>query len=258
MSCNVVMIGAGNLAVNLSLALLSKGMRIVQVFSRTQESATFLAGQLGTGWTISPEKIVKDGDIYFIALTDNVIPSFLEKTGFTDQLLVHCSGSLPLSVLKRFSTNTAVFYPLQTFTRSKRVNFSEIPILIEANSPENETVLLNLAGKLSGTVLLTDSAKRGIIHLSAAFACNFVNHLYTIAAKLLEDNGMEFGILLPLIKETCLKAEMMHPVAAQTGPAVRNDTNVLESHFSALEKYPVFQEIYKKISDSISSFPRKN
>jgi len=257
MSCNVVMIGAGNLAVNLSLALSAKGIRIVQVFSQTQESAVSLANQLGTGWTISPEKIVKDGDIYFVALTDNVIPSFLEKTGFTDQLLVHCSGSLPLSVLSRFSTNTAVFYPLQTFSRNKTVDFSDIPILIEANSPENEAVLLNLAGKLSETVQLTDSAKRGIIHLSAAFACNFVNHLYAIAAKLLEENNMEFRILLPLIRETCLKAGTMHPVAAQTGPAVRKDTNVLESHLSALQKHPDFQEIYKKISDSISSFPKE-
>jgi predicted short-subunit dehydrogenase-like oxidoreductase (DUF2520 family) len=256
MSLNFCFIGAGNLATQLSRAFHKKGFNITQVYSRTEKSAKILADSVSSNYTTSVNAITEDADIYIVAIKDSAFDEVLSQFNFNDKLVVHCSGSLPLSVLKKHSENIGVFYPLQTFSKSRSVDFNEIPVFIESNSTQNEKLLLQIANKVSGSVSVINSEKRKTLHISAVFACNFVNHFYTIAADILKSKEIPFEVLKPLIIETAKKVQELEPEKAQTGPALRFDENIINTHLNELKEFNEYQQLYKSISKSI--FDRNN
>ncbi len=251
MGLNFCFIGAGNLATQLSQAFRNKGFKITQVYSRTEQSAKTLADSLSSNYTTSVKDIDKNADFYFVALKDSVFDEVLSQIDFENKFVVHCSGSLSLSALKSYTENIGVFYPLQTFSKTREVDFSEIPIFIESNSIQNEKLLLQIANEISGSVAVINSEKRKMLHISAVFACNFVNHLFTIAAEILKSKDIPFDVLKPLIIETAGKVQEMDPEKAQTGPAVRFDENIINSHLNELKEFDDYQQLYKLISKSI-------
>jgi len=251
MGLNFCFIGAGNLATQLSQAFRNKGFKITQVYSRTEQSAKTLADSLSTNYTTSVKDIDKNADIYFVALKDSVFDEVLSQIDFENKFVVHCSGSLSLSALKSYTENIGVFYPLQTFSKTREVDFSEIPIFIESNSIQNEKLLLQIANEISGSVAVINSEKRKMLHISAVFACNFVNHLFTIAAEILKSKDIPFDVLKPLIIETAGKVQELEPEKAQTGPAVRFDENIINSHLNELKEFDDYQQLYRSISKSI-------
>lgn len=251
MSLNFCFIGAGNLAVHLSKAFQNKGFKVSQVYGRSEHSAKFLANRLSTKYTTSIKKIDKTADVYFIALKDSVFDEVISQINFGNKMLVHCSGSLPLSVLEKYSENTGVFYPLQTFSKSREIDFSEIPVFIEANSAKNEKLLIEIATQISGSVSVIDYEKRKILHISAVFVSNFANYFYTIAGDILKSKEISFRYLKPLIMETANKVQEMEPETAQTGPAVRFDENIINDHFKVLKDFPEYQQLYMSVSKSI-------
>jgi predicted short-subunit dehydrogenase-like oxidoreductase (DUF2520 family) len=192
-----------------------------------------------------------------VALKDSAFEEVLPQINFQNKLLVHCSGSMPLSCLENYSENIGVFYPLQTFSKDREVDFAEIPVFVEANSPENEKKLVQMAEKISGRASVLNSEKRLNLHISAVFACNFVNHFYTIAAEVLKSKEIPFEVLNPLILETARKVQNLEPVLAQTGPAVRFDENVILKHLDALQEFPEFQKLYELVSECIYKFHQK-
>jgi predicted short-subunit dehydrogenase-like oxidoreductase (DUF2520 family) len=257
MSHRFVFIGAGNLATRLSTVFKEKGFFIEQVYSRSEKSAKTLAEKLQTNYTNSTKEILKHADVYFVAIKDSAFEEVLPQINFQNKLLVHCSGSMPLSCLENYSENIGVFYPLQTFSKDREVDFAEIPVFVEANSPENEKKLVQMAEKISGRASVLNSEKRLNLHISAVFACNFVNHFYTIAAEVLKSKEIPFEVLNPLILETARKVQNLEPVLAQTGPAVRFDENVISKHLDALQEFPEFQKLYELVSESIYKFHQK-
>ncbi|WP_372949850.1 Rossmann-like and DUF2520 domain-containing protein [Mariniphaga sp.] len=254
MSHRFVFIGAGNLATHLSVEFQEKGFSIEQVYSRSEKSAKSLAEKLQSKYTIAVQNIFTDADIYFVALKDSAFEEILPQINFENKLLVHCSGSMTLSSLEKYSENIGVFYPLQTFSKNRKVDFAEIPVFIEANSLENEKRLIQIAEKLSDQVTVLNSEKRLNLHISAVFACNFVNHFYAIAAEVLKSNEIPFEVLKPLILETARKVQELEPALAQTGPAVRFDENVISKHLEALLPFPEFQKLYEMVSESIFKY----
>jgi predicted short-subunit dehydrogenase-like oxidoreductase (DUF2520 family) len=251
MSLNFCFIGAGNLATHLSKAFQNKGFGISQVYSRTTLSAKELAINLSTNYVISTDEIDENADIYFVALKDSAVDEVLSKINFNNKLIVHCSGSLPLSAIEKYSENVGVLYPLQTFSKKREVDFSEIPVFIEASSAKNEKLLCDIASQLSGSVVVINSDKRKTLHISAVFACNFVNHFYTIASDILKSKNIQFDVLKPLILETAKKVQEMEPEKAQTGPAIRFDNNIIDAHLHELKDFGDYRELYKSISKSI-------
>jgi len=255
----VVMIGAGNVATQLGLAFKAKNIEIIQVYSRKQESAKALADKLSTDYTTELAALKKDADLYVIAVKDTAIQEILENLTLADnQLIVHTAGSVPMSIMEGFTTNYGVFYPLQTFSKERTVDFSSVPICLEAIHPLVLLKLQELAGKLSGTVRQVDSEERKTLHLAAVFVNNFVNHFYAIGADLLRDKKINFDLLKPLIHETAAKIEHLHPIAAQTGPARRNDENVIQAHLKMLEHKPEYRKIYSFVSESIFQLNKKS
>lgn len=247
----ISLIGAGNLATQLGIALSEKGHQIVQVWSRTSESAAILASKLKCPYTTEISSIISETDIFIVAISDTAIESVLSQRLWGNTMVVHTAGSTPMSILASYCENYGVFYPFQTFTIGKSVDFDQIPMCIEANTPQNLKVLNQLALSISQNIKLFDSSQRQQIHLAAVFACNFVNHFYTIGEELLREKGIDFKILQPLILETATKVVSQSPESAQTGPASRNDTIVMNKHLAMLANHPDLKELYSLISERI-------
>jgi len=249
----IVLFGTGNLATRLGLALQSKHAEIVQVFGRTESCCSHLAEMLGCGFTLSKENITQDADLFLLAVTESAIPEVLSGLKINNQLMVHTSGSLSLNSLSAWSPNFGVLYPLQTLSVQKVVDFSSVPICIEASTPVNLQILHDLASCISQKVYHINSEQRRQLHLSAVFLCNFVNHLYAIGEKLLQEQQLDFELLKPLIRETAEKALLFSPAEVQTGPAIRGNLTIQQLHLQMLEQHPSWQQIYQQISHDIAS-----
>lgn len=247
----IVIIGTGNLATRLGMALLAKNVEIVQVYGRSLSGTTTLADLLGCPWTTDKSKIFTNATLYILAVKEEAIPSILQDLPIRNRMLVHTSGSVPMDILADYSENYGVFYPLQTLSTQKIIDFSEVPVCIEANNEANLEILSLLAHSLSEKVFHINSEQRGKLHLAAVFVCNFVNHLFAIGEELLREQQLDFNLLKPLILETVEKAMAFPPREVQTGPAIRGNDSIIELHLKMLEQHPEWQEIYKLISTDI-------
>lgn len=248
----IVMVGAGNVAHHLAPALLNAGGNLCQIYSRTPESARELGKKTGISYTSDIGAVYPDCDIYIFCVSDDALSSLYKSIRINkNALLLHTSGSLPMEVFKSSSDRYGVLYPLQTFTKKRVLDFKEIPLCIEASSPEVLAEVRELAMLLSLRVEEISSEKRKILHLAAVFANNFVNHLYGIAGTILEKEGLDFALLRPLIFETAHKVMLMSPENAQTGPARRGDENILAMHRKLLKGDRKLLDFYTQMSESI-------
>ena len=247
----VVIIGSGNVATHLGLALKNKGITIKQVYSKNPVNAETLATKLDTTSTSDIAKIYNEADIYFYALKDSALRGILKKIKMPSGIQVHTGGTIPMSEFEGFTARFGVFYPLQTFSIDKPVDFSNIPICIEASNFEVQTVLADLADLISTKHYLVDSERRKKLHLAAVFACNFTNYMYDIASEILVDAGVDFEIMYPLIDETTRKIKSITPFYAQTGPAVRMDSKTITRHLNLLNGKNNFKAIYKLLTQEI-------
>ncbi len=247
----IILIGAGNVATQLGEALQRAGISILQVYSRTPQSAKELSSKLGCNYTHVPGEIQPGADLYLFSVSDNALAEVLNRFPHKSALVAHTSGSIPLAVLQQKGFAGGVFYPLQTFSKSIKPDFHQIPFCIEATDESYAKRLKQLADKLSHDVRMINSEQRRAIHIAAVFACNFTNHMFAIADELLEQKGITFDILQPLIEETFNKAKNRKPAQVQTGPAVRNDQQIIQKHLDELDSLPDYQNIYNFISQSI-------
>ena len=249
----IVMIGAGNLATNLGKALLDSGNDILQVYSRTLRSASALAGLLGGSPATDFGSISNDADVYIVSVRDNVIADIVPKLcrGREEKVFLHTAGSVPMSLFEGMALHFGVLYPMQTFSKSKLLNFNEIPCFVEGNDDFAFETVNSLAGSISSKVYLLNSEARKHLHLAAVFACNFVNHCYSISSDILAKHDIPFDVMLPLIDETARKVHVMSPKEAQTGPAIRYDQNVIRMQSDMLRNNPLIKQIYEYMSVSI-------
>ena len=251
----VVLIGAGNVATHLGLALQAKGHDVVQVYSRTDASASELASRLGCGCVTSLDWVCTDAEIYIVALKDAVLRELIPAIvkGREGALFVHTAGSIPMDVWKGHAGHYGVLYPMQTFSKASPVDLETVSFFVEANGGEELQILKNMASAFTHKVYEATSDQRSCLHIAAVFICNFTNHMYALGAYLLEKNGLPFEAMLPLIEETARKVHELSPKDAQTGPAIRGDENVMRRHLDMLSDETALQELYKKISKSIQT-----
>lgn len=251
---NIVFIGAGNVATNLAHELKSKGLNILQIYSRTLNSAEKLASALNAEFTDNIEKILQNADLYIVSVNDDIILDLLNNLYLTNKKIVHTSGSVDINVFSNLSDNYGVFYPLQTFSKDEIITFSEIPLCIEANNLSFQNQLFELANNISDNVQIINSDERRVLHIAAVFACNFSSYMYLVSNDILKEKKISFDILKPLIQRTAEKVSKIEPMKAITGPAKRNDIEVIKKHLIYLEKFPEFKKIYKDLSDSIIEY----
>ncbi len=235
----IALIGRGRVATHLLKALQQAGHQVVSVNSRTLEELPSVA------------------DVYILSVKDSALQEVIAKVTISQKLTansqqpiyVHTAGSMPMDLFNGCCTRYGVLYPMQTFSREREVDFREIPLFVEASDAETLQWLHVLADSVSQHVYELSTADRRYLHLAAVFACNFANHCYTLAADLLAQKGLPFDVMLPLIDETARKVHELHPVEAQTGPAVRGDKNVMAAQSALLDSR--MRTIYNIMSESI-------
>ncbi|WP_426328312.1 Rossmann-like and DUF2520 domain-containing protein [Pedobacter sp. R-06] len=247
----IVLLGSGNVATHLGKALKAKSEDVVQVYSPNLNHAKLLADLIAAEAVNDLNEVKQNADLYIISVKDDAIETIAKSLKNVNGLVVHTSGTTDIHILSSQVKKAGVFYPLQTFSKGKEISFENIPLCIEASDESQLTILNNLATKISRQVYQLGGEKRKVLHLAAVFACNFPNHLYALANKILSQNGLDFEIIRPLIAETADKVMSNLPENVQTGPAVRNDESTLNKHLSMLTDTPELQNIYQTLSDSI-------
>lgn len=243
----VTVIGSGNVAQHLIQAFQkSNKIELLQVFSRQKEAILPLveASKITNDW-----QQLSESDIYVIAVSDSAIAEVSSNFPFKNRFVVHTSGGAPLEELDS-KNRRGVFYPLQTFTKNKEVDFATIPICLESEFDDDYTVLEDLAEAINAKHYLISSSQRKSLHVAAVFVNNFTNHLYQIGKEICAEHQLPFEILKPLILETANKVQRLSPLEAQTGPAKRNDQNTIEAHLALLTNNTQ-KEIYKILTQSI-------
>lgn len=241
------LIGSGNVAQHLIQAFsISTEIELVQVFARKPESVSHLIAE---DKIISSFDELKPTDLTIIAVSDDAIASVSKQIPFKDRLVVHTSGSVAMDSLNS-KNRKGVFYPLQTFSKSKEIDFKVIPICLEAENEEDYKTLETVAKAISHSIANIDSEQRKALHVAAVFVSNFTNHLYQIGNEICQENQISFDILKPLIQETANKILSLPPAEAQTGPARRNDTQTINAHLNFLTNENQ-KEIYKMLTKSI-------
>lgn len=253
---NIILIGAGRLATQLGTSLISSGHTILQIYSPTKTSASQLADKINAPYTTCLQSIDRNADLYIIAIKDNALYEILKGLPIPVNpysCVVHTAGSVPLSLFNMGKfTHYGIFYPLQTFSKERNVDFSQIPCFIEASDTQCATALQLLCLSLGATYYELNSERRKWLHLAAVFACNFTNHCYSISEFIMKSAGIPFHWLLPLIDETAAKVHERLPSEVQTGPAIRYDTSILTKQEALLSELdPELVTIYDQISKSI-------
>ena len=247
----ITIIGSGNVATHLSAAFKNAGHRIAQVYSRDMQNAALLAYHVGAEAIDDLNDISADTDIFIIAIKDDAIAAIVQQLVKYDKLIAHTSGASGLQHITAFTDNAGVFYPLQTFSKTKELNFRDVPLCIEGASEAIAKQLEELARTVSNNVYRVSSDQRKVLHLAAVFACNFTNYMYAVSQQLLANSDMPFALLRPLILETADKVREHSPADVQTGPAVRNDEQTMHAHLQMLNHDPKLQEIYRLLSQGI-------
>ena len=242
----IVLIGSGNVAFHLAKAFTEAQIPVSQIFGRNTTELQKISEQFSIPFST---ETLADANLYIISVSDSSIAEVSSLIKNENVLVAHTSGSVSREALSG-NFRKSVFYPLQTFSKSKNLDYSKIPFFIDAENENDEEILKNLASKISKNVMIANDEKRKYIHLTAVFACNFVNHLYARAKEISDSQNIPFDYFLPLIDETTQKIHELEPKLAQTGPAIRNDEKVLKLHESLLTDEEKLK-IYKTLNESI-------
>lgn len=250
------MIGSGKVAWHLAKILHQKGFEITEIYSRNPENALLLAQEVKAQVKKDFDFTHHPPDLLLISVSDNALAEVVNRLNIAPPTSVaHTSGSIGIEVFDKANYPAGVFYPLQTFSKNRAVDFRNVPICLEANEEATYDFLRQIALQISENVSKISSEQRKILHIAAVFACNFVNHLLAISKDILDKEQLSFELLKPLIEETIKKAlEATHPKEVQTGPALRKDNLVMQKHLNYLTSSPHKQAIYQLISQSIAQF----
>jgi predicted short-subunit dehydrogenase-like oxidoreductase (DUF2520 family) len=251
---NISFAGAGKVAGSLCRELYHAGFGIDKIVSESESGGRFLADVCGADW--SDNLIFPDStSVIIVAVPDHRLKKVLGGIKCCPSaLVVHTAGSMGLDMFPEHFRHKGVFYPLQTFSKNRQVNFTGLPFLLESSDEEDSHILKTLVESVSGKAYFVDTEHRRMLHLAAVFICNFTNHMLTVGKDVVLKAGFPFEIMAPLINETISKALESGPENSQTGPAVRHDQNTIEKHMELLSYSPELQKIYREMTGAITEY----
>ncbi|MBC7849593.1 MAG: DUF2520 domain-containing protein [Chitinophagaceae bacterium] len=251
----IVLLGTGNTATILGRLFTDAGHRIAQVYGRTPRNADDLAAQLNTVAISDPAQLNSNADVYIIAISDNGIENLVPLFHWNNRTVLHTAGSVSMNVLKPYTKNYGIIYPLQSL-RKENTTPQVIPLLVDANTNENLTLITDLANSISSHVQRATDQERSQYHLAAVFANNFANHFFTLVQDYCTKMGLDFAFVLPVIQQLTEKLISIPASQLQTGPAIRNDSQTIARHLEMLQQHPPMADLYKMITESIQQHYR--
>jgi predicted short-subunit dehydrogenase-like oxidoreductase (DUF2520 family) len=243
--------GAGRVAGALCMEFYRAGIKIQKIVSEFEDHGISLANRCKASWS-SELKFPDSTDIIIVAVPDHKLKELLGNINCHEHTMVaHTAGSYGLEVFPDRLKRTGVLYPLQTFSKERKVDFNNLPFFIETSDKDFSDILSKLVESIGGNVHFVDTERRKMLHLAAVFVCNFINHMLTAGNEVASRAGFSLEVLNPLITETVSKAIDLGPASSQTGPAIRNDLNTIEKHLELLSFSPELQTLYREITRSI-------
>lgn len=246
----VVMIGSGNVATVLSRLMVQNGHSVLQVISRNIDHARALADELNVNYSDLSGQPDPSAEMIVLAVSDMAVIEGIPHMNFRDKLVVHTAGSVSKEVLKRFSPNYGVLYPLQSLVKD-RPQMPGIPLLVDGSDTTIIHYIENFARSLSPIVQRVTDENRLKLHAAAVIVSNFTNHLFALAEEFCVKEKVDFEMLKPLILETAQRIQNASPSALQTGPAIRKDIQTLDKHLRILTNHPKLRTTYLRLTDSI-------
>lgn len=246
----VSIIGSGNVATHLANACVANNIELINVYSKSFQNAKSLAETCHAKAVSSLSELSSDVDFIIVSINDDALPELAEQLADLNIPIVHTAGSTAMNVFAS-AQHFGVLYPLQTFSKSKEIDIAQVPFLIEANSENLNQLLVQFCTSIRAKFYQANSEQRLNLHIAAVFACNFSNHMYSIAEQLMTQYQLPFDLLKPLILETAHKIEKLSPIQAQTGPAKRHDVLTIQKHLEALSQNSELFDLYKSISEGI-------
>jgi predicted short-subunit dehydrogenase-like oxidoreductase (DUF2520 family) len=250
----ITLIGSGKTATALGKALVSAGHEFVQVWSRSEVGANDLAKLVNAKATSDLTSINANADIYLIAVKDDAIGEVAGKLKVGNKIIAHTSGIKSKELLKESSPNYGIFYPFVSMTKETTTDFNNALLMIEGSNEETVSALSSLASTISDNVRMVEEKQRQSLHLAAVFAHNFTNHMYTIAEKILDDKGLRFDDLRPLIAAHLASVQKLTPSALQTGPAIRHDSTTIDEHLHLLDQNIELRDLYLTLTEAIQQW----
>ena len=251
---NISFAGAGRVTDSLCREMYVAGCNINLIVSESKKNGPSLARSCNALWS-SELSFPDSTDIIIVSVPDHKLKYVLDNINCrSETLVVHTAGSIGLDVFPDSILSKGVLYPLQTFSRKRKVIFKDLPFFIETIDNDASIVLENLVKYIGGKTYILDSEHRRLLHLAAVFVCNFTNHMFTVGKNVAKKAGVPFEVLIPLINETISKAIAIGPENSQTGPAVRHDENTIKKHLELLSFSPELQQVYKEITGSITNY----
>ncbi len=210
----IILLGAGNVGNHLYKAFSkSSEIDLIQWYCRDSNSISFNNPNTEI---INELSELKDADVYIISISDSYIGEISKQIKISGKLVVHTSGSVDYTEIDD--------------------NITKVPICIESEENQDLILLEEISKNIGCESYKINFNQRKTIHLAAIFSNNFVNHMFTIAKDLLDAEDLNFNILKPLIDETVNKIHKLDPESAQTGPAIRNNNEIILNHIKALKK----------------------
>jgi predicted short-subunit dehydrogenase-like oxidoreductase (DUF2520 family) len=255
---NISFAGSGRVASSLCKKISEAGFKIDLIVSPSEENGRMLAEVCKSLWS-SELKYPQSTDLIIVAVPDHRLKNVLDNLRCSPEtLIVHTAGSIGIDIFPARFNHKGVFYPLQTFSKERKVDFTGLPFLLETSDMNASAILEELVKAVGGKGYFVNSDQRIMLHLAAVFICNFTNHMLTGGKRIADKTGVTFDIFYPLLRETISKAMEIGPEKSQTGPAVRNDHNTIEKHLELLSFSPELKEIYREITTSIMKFHNKS
>ena len=239
------------MATHISRHFHTQGHRIACIYSRTRESAERLAGELRTSGTSDPGQVPREADFFILCVPDRSLEEIAARFRDRKGIWLHTAGALPMDIYQGARDKYGVLYPIQSLSRERKVRLGHIPFLVEGSSPQVQELIMDLAGSISAFVEPADSRTRLVVHLAAVIANNFSNHMVHVAYRILEESRLDPALLDPLLEETFEKIRELDPGTAQTGPAVRGDTETMNKHIELLKDHPEWEKLYTFMSRDI-------
>ena len=251
----VALVGAGNLAWHLGIRLKEARHSVTQVVGRTPEKTKLLAKKLECPWTTNLKELNPDVSIIVLCVNDRAIETVVGRLSPGNALVVHTAGAVPMEVFGGKCSRYGVLYPLQSFSRERNPDFHDLPFCIEANTPGDLSFLESLVRSLSARPVKISSEQRALLHLAAVFANNFANYMFVAAFDILRKANVRQDILHPIMRETLEKAISIGPEKSQTGPAIRDEENIIKKHSELLSFSPEYRDLYHSVTHAINMHP---
>lgn len=234
---SVCILGTGNIAWHYERRFLEKGYSCFAISARGDVSKCM------------------EADLVVIAVKDEVVVSVAQKLKGMKGILVHTSGFLSTDFLADVAESYGSLYPLQSLKKNKEADFDKVTLCTYGNNEAVRSLLATVASSLSSVTCELSDKQRKTLHIAAVFCNNFPNHLFGIAKNILKKEDIPFSIMFPLIDMTVERIKDFEPFEVQTGPAFRNEKEIMQQHKAMLGKDE--REIYELLSNKIISYHSK-